>query len=262
MLRRARQMQRELLCLFGNAPANWYGIASFPHHAFCHSAQKSLHRSPCLAQGLSAAAPAGEGTRLDLGARAGSCMQAQKPAQRFGKCRLIIYRMFYSDIALCRVEGLISGRVLCPPPSPSALSWAPLRVAGKAAASLPGLTPRRGPPSHGTILTRAFLDRKATEPPGPELSLFYAVLQCNSEIKSLTRCTLAEPELPRLKAVCASSRAAEAPSNMPQWRAGGSTATGVPSNPDKKIRKGSTDLPQSPPTRGLRSPCGCPGCSR
>lgn len=135
--------------------------------------------------------------------------------QQSGKCRLIICRPFYGDVALCRVEGLIAGRV-CVLTFPL---WPPLR------SSCP---PKRGPPSHGSVLTRAFLDRKATKPPGPELSLGYAVLQCNSEIKPLTQGTLAELQLPRLKAISASSHTA----GTPQRRAGGSTVTGGPSNPD------------------------------
>lgn len=190
-----------------------------PLHSYI-TPSATLHRNqppdPRAGHKGSAPAPAREGTRLDLVARAGSCTET----------RAAIREMAVNNLqTVLRGCGPVSGgrsrcrKGLCPHFTP----LPPLHAEGCS-----GCPREWGPPSHGSILTRAFLDRKATEPPRPELSLGYAILQCNSEIKPFIQGTLAEPQLPRLKAISASSRATD----TPQRRAGGSTVTGGPRNPD------------------------------
>lgn len=98
------------------------GAAPLPSHIPPSAAPCGNHppASPCRARGggsLGCSTGFGVGDmRLGLAER---CTCAGRPVQRFGKRRLIIDRTFYSDAALCRVEGLVSGRgrvPICPPP--------------------------------------------------------------------------------------------------------------------------------------------------
>lgn len=113
-----------------------------------------------------------------------SCTWAQKPAQQWGKCQLIIDRIRNSAIALQGVGGLISGG-LCVLTSLLGTELALLR-APLGCSICPGSPLDGDLLCHGSISNGAFLDGKGTDPPGPQLSLLYAILPSNSEIKSLT----------------------------------------------------------------------------